>query len=122
MRANAKLRGNNYKDTRGDVYESESELFGESCKVRRNVNVQLKEDERRSIWVRSIIRRFAGRGNLFRALWVLGYSVIVSSSESTTFTGDEKDTLRPAAHLLGNIGLALRSTMYHPCGKTEKER
>lgn len=59
-----------------------------------------------------------GRGNLFRALWILSCRV------KTTFTGQPSS---PAAHLLGSIGLALRSTMYHPCSidkrqTKEKER
>jgi hypothetical protein len=43
VRANAKLGEINMKNTRGDEDESKSELFGESGKVRRNVDVQLRE-------------------------------------------------------------------------------
>jgi hypothetical protein len=43
MRANAKRREIIYKNTGGDEDESESELFGESGKVRRNVDVQLRK-------------------------------------------------------------------------------
>lgn len=42
MRADAKREGKNCKNTRGDEDESESELFGKSSKVCRNVNVQLR--------------------------------------------------------------------------------
>ena len=59
-------RGKNSENTRGNVYESKSELFGESGQVRRYVDVQLRMTSGDWLCVRQIVHHsIHGRGKPF---------------------------------------------------------